>query len=271
MFDLYELLFDVTGITIFDEAAYLFYLLGGSILRRIYPAPVFEGKLLFKDIILNVKSWENSYFYCPRGTDALLQALPYNEKRTMRFIRSVIKRGDVFVDVGANVGKYTVPIAKAVGPEGVVVAVEPSPAYKILEKNIELNCLTNVIVFNKAAYSEKKLLDLHYIPQRSTLSSLYNQSGEGVCLKVDAEPLDVMIGEAGLLGRKIKLIKIDVEGAEVDVILGAKALLSKTEYLVFEARSETFARCIRELTPYNFKIKLLERLGETSNYVAIRS
>ncbi|MHA1664402.1 MAG: FkbM family methyltransferase [Candidatus Njordarchaeales archaeon] len=67
-----------------------------------------------------------------------------------------LNKGDVFVDVGAHIGKYTVPVAKIVGENGLVIAVEPHPEnYRTLVKNIRLNDLKNVLALNIAAWSEE--------------------------------------------------------------------------------------------------------------------
>lgn len=108
----------------------------------------------------------------------------------MNFIKSIIRPGDVFVDVGTHVGTYTVPIANIVGSEGLVVAIEPSPLHKILKINVELNKLTNVIILNKALYSETKLLEFYYNPRYYGMSSLYtgNKNIKSIKIKVQTSP-----------------------------------------------------------------------------------
>lgn len=62
------------------------------------------------------------------------------------------RRGEVFVDIGAQIGKYTIIVAKVVTKEGMVVAIEPHPVnYQTLQRNIRLNKLENVIALNLAA------------------------------------------------------------------------------------------------------------------------
>jgi len=59
------------------------------------------------------------------------------------------KEGDVFIDIGAHIGRYTLEAAKAVGEKGKVIAIEPHPSnFKILNENIKLNNLNNVITLN---------------------------------------------------------------------------------------------------------------------------
>lgn len=71
------------------------------------------------------------------------------------------KKHDVFVDIGSHVGKYAIPTAKAVGEEGLVVAIEPHPEnFKALQKNVKLNNLQNLVAVNLGAWNRscKKVL-----------------------------------------------------------------------------------------------------------------
>lgn len=74
-----------------------------------------------------MKTREDSLFYCLARTDTMLYILPYYEEKTLKVMKSILKPGDVFIDVGAHVGTYAVPMARIVGPGGLVVAIEPSP------------------------------------------------------------------------------------------------------------------------------------------------
>lgn len=68
-----------------------------------------------------------------------------------------LRKGDVFIDVGAHIGKYTILVAKIVGKEGLVIAIEPNPEnYETLLENIKLNNLKNVIAVNIAAWNKKQ-------------------------------------------------------------------------------------------------------------------
>ena len=90
-----------------------------------------------------------------RGTDDFYYALPRREGSVHDFIVSVLKEGDVFVDVGANIGYYTILGSKLVGSKGLVIAVEPVPdTVKILRFNLRLNDIKNVLVIDKAAWSK---------------------------------------------------------------------------------------------------------------------
>ncbi|AFU58609.1 putative methyltransferase FkbM family [Candidatus Nitrososphaera gargensis Ga9.2] len=135
--------------------------------------------------------------------------------------------GDVVVDVGAHIGRYTIVSSKAVGPMGRVVAIEADPDnFKILNYNIELNELTNVLPLNYAAYSEDTRLRLYKV----TSSEIYNTvmssraHSKNAYVDVDACTLNKILHLIGI--SRVDWIKIDVEGAEFEVIKGATQIMA---------------------------------------------
>jgi len=126
-------------------------------------------------------------------------------------------REGVFVDVGAHVGKYTVIMARKLKRARMVLAFEPHPVnFKYLLVNLRLNGLSNVLPFNMACYSSDRCLDL-YVSQDSGLHSLILPRSERK-IKVKACTIDAMVEKLHL--EDIRLIKVDVEGAEIEVIKG---------------------------------------------------
>ena len=90
------------------------------------------------------------------------------------FVRSYLRAGDTFVDIGANVGRYTVPAAHRVGPIGRVLALEPtSSTCNALRENIELNGIRNATVLQMAASSTDGTVELWEFPGASTLNGMY--------------------------------------------------------------------------------------------------
>lgn len=136
--------------------------------------------------------------------------------------------GDVVVDIGAHIGRYTINSSKRVGSRGKVIALEAAPDNsEILNRNIKLNGLTNVLTLNRAAYSKKARLKLY---EPSTTDSIYNtimpvRGGvDSAYVEVDADTLDSILHAYGI--EKVDWIKIDVEGAEFEVLKGAVHTLS---------------------------------------------
>jgi FkbM family methyltransferase len=201
--------------------------------------------------------------YARGGTEDLYNALPSREGDVHDFILNRLKPGDIFVDVGANVGYYSIRASKLVGVEGKVFAVEPVPqTVMILEFNIKLNGLENVIVIDKAGWHTRAKLKLK-VPKGEFGSSSSFRSGSLV-VEVDAIPLDEIFTRTNLL--EIKLIKIDVEGAEYEALKGLTKTLKRTKFVVLELSRKTEA-CLRLLQDYGFKCR---KMAFTNYYACKR-
>jgi FkbM family methyltransferase len=146
--------------------------------------------------------------------------------QTRKFIKSV-KKGDTVLDVGANVGYYTVLASKLVGAKGKVYAFEPDRRnVELLNKNIKLNNCLNVEVVPLALGAKNKI---SYF-----LSDKTNPGESRISEKVTRElvrvkTLDTLVRERKI--KKVDVIKLDVEGGEVDVLRGAKTLLTTSRNL----------------------------------------
>lgn len=141
----------------------------------------------------------------------------------------------VFIDIGAHIGKYTVPIAKKLGNKGKVVAIEPDPDnFRALLQNIAVNNLYNVIPIQAACSSDNGETLLYKHPCDPSGNSIVHKSRRSIV--VQTKTLDTIVKELGVTD--VRLIKIDVEGAELDVLKGARNTLSKFDDLtiVIESR-----------------------------------
>lgn len=142
------------------------------------------------------------------------------ESGTRRVLQALALPGMTVADVGANVGLLTLALARATGPGGRVFAFEPEPRpLRQLEKTIALNGLSWVATRAVAAGARRGRATFHMSPIIGH-SSLYElpaaeQAGERT-LEVEVWPLD----EAIPLGTPLDVVKIDVEGAELDVLAG---------------------------------------------------
>jgi FkbM family methyltransferase len=138
------------------------------------------------------------------------------------YIRTSLKQGDTFVDVGANIGYYSLVASRIVGSHGKVIAVEASPTnYERMLRNLSLNGARNVRTINAAAAGCRGELPLYFGPPHNrghstTVTSLANQEGLQLEKMVPADTLDQLIGKDDLM--RARLIKIDVEGAERTVL-----------------------------------------------------
>lgn len=165
-------------------------------------------------------------------------------------LHELVKPGDWVLDVGANVGHYTKRFSEIVGPAGRVVSFEPVPAtFAILAGNVRLLPTQNVTLVNAAASSHTAPVSMA-IPQfESGMNNYYQahitpQADPGsvaasvLALRIDALQLD----------GPVRLVKIDAEGHEGEVLRGMIELLrAKRPHLIVEGSSEAIASYLAEL------------------------
>ncbi|WP_456432124.1 FkbM family methyltransferase [Nitratifractor sp.] len=156
------------------------------------------------------------------------------------FLRRLVKYGSVVLDIGANVGTLTLPLACQVGSRGKVYSIEASPkTFRYLKGNVELNTqLNNIILFNTAIGDKCGII--HF----SNLSSddMNNVVGKDVphAFEVPVSTLDDIKRSNGIT--KIRLLKVDIEGYEPFAFMGAKETLNITEIVFFESWEEHFRK-----------------------------
>lgn len=146
--------------------------------------------------------------------------------------REIIKRlkpGDTFLDIGANVGFYSMCASKVVHDTGAVYAFEPAPkTRKKLDRNLELNGIRNVvsvpIALSDSGGTQKFFLDANH---NSGASSLRQSANSGEVIEVELNTYDNFAAEHGL--SIPALVKIDVEGAEANVLRGMESMLSQPD------------------------------------------
>jgi FkbM family methyltransferase len=171
------------------------------------------------------------------------------EDAECRLLCQLARPGSTAIDVGANVGIMTIPMARAVGSVGTVVAVEPF-AHNIrrLQANATLNSITNIVVRQVAASQDVGHIDFHIAEDPafgSTRSIVSGMKSIGV-ISVDSMPLDKIWFDLG--SPTVSVIKIDVEGAEAAVIRGTFALLQRDcPVLVLEASTQSDLAQLAEL------------------------
>lgn len=141
-------------------------------------------------------------------------------------VQGNVKPGDVVVDAGANIGYYTLLLARLVGPQGKVIAIEPDPDnFALLKKNVEANGYRNVTLIQKAISDGAGKVKL-YRSIRSTAQHSLAASGENdPYVEVDLGRLDDLVPDS------INFMKIDVEGAEVGAMNGARELFARSPQL----------------------------------------
>lgn len=197
----------------------------------------FKGRnLLAREMPTNIVHKHNGRFEVFANPDDPVIGAPVladcYEPEVTSMIEQLLQSGDTFVDVGANIGYFTLLAAPIVGCDGHVYAVEPNDLnVKLLESSIRANGFENVSVMQVAAAERIETLLLHSTIGNGTTSAMREHelfSGT----TIPGIPLDTLLS-----GRKepVKLIKLDVEGFEYRALLGAQEMLRQDRpHIVFE-------------------------------------
>jgi FkbM family methyltransferase len=191
-----------------------------------------RGPIELDDATLAVRTGDG-YAVVPRS-DVALTAMLIDadvgglEPGTRSVLRRLLKPGATFVDVGAHIGLLTVAGARVVGPLGKVFSFEASPdTFALLERTVAINNLGPVVRLRSVAVGavgEQRTFHVRNILGHSSLYD-FRESDEGWTTRdvtVDVLPLDVL-----LRGERVDVVKIDVEGAELDVLAGMTETLRR--------------------------------------------
>ncbi|QQR69793.1 MAG: FkbM family methyltransferase [Alphaproteobacteria bacterium] len=176
------------------------------------------------------------YVFCSAHDPVVLCALAETgelEHGTRLAIQRILQPGETFIDVGAHLGLHTIAAARVLKDHGRVIAFEPFPlTCSLLRKSVELNNLSSLVEIHNAAVSnraESRPLFLGSISGHHSLFPLPDEEKAGVApVEVPTMRLDQVIEP----GQKADMIKIDAEGAELDVLEGARTLIEANPEIV---------------------------------------
>jgi FkbM family methyltransferase len=162
-----------------------------------------------------------------------------HEPATTQLFKESVRPGDVVVDLGANMGYFTMLAARLAGSEGRVYAFEPEPTnFTYLTRNIELNGYRHVTAYRKAVsdrFGSTKLFICTYDSGHHTINQF-----EGIAayargrpvtsewVEIETVPLDEFLGEAAT---RVGVLKMDIEGAEALALDGMQRILSENRGL----------------------------------------
>lgn len=147
------------------------------------------------------------------------------EPEVCTHVRRLLRPSMALLDLGANIGFFALLGASLVGPQGLVVAVEPNPANaRLLEASRRANGFSQLRVLQVAAGSDIALLVLNASYSNGTTAPLPDSDRDVLnATTVPAFPLDMLLPN----GRRFDLIKVDVEGAEYRALLGCEAMIRR--------------------------------------------
>ncbi len=215
---------------------------------------------------------EVGFVLCAATDHALLASLVEAgelELGTRLLIQKFLKPGDVYVDVGANIGMHILAAARAMQGQGKIIAFEPfEPTKRMLEKTVWMNGFSGITEIHQAAVSNVSGRQNLYLGATSGHHSLFNlETPEDLSKKPVEVPL-VRMDEIIPPDQRINLLKIDAEGAELEVIeSGASLIMSNPDIaLIVEFGPSHLRR--RGHTPKQW-LKTFTKLG--LNYQAINA
>jgi len=218
-----------------------------SLFRKVVRAKIrrLEGKYVIENVL-------GSKMYLDLSRDAgvswELYKVGIREPFITSFLQKEIKEGDVIVDIGANIGYYALLESKLVGEKGKVYAIEPVPeSVNLLKKNISLNRRSNIEVF-QLAIGGRITTDYIYISPALNVSSLIKPKANRFIkkIKIKVTTLDEFLKDKPFP----TLIRMDVEGYEIEIIKGMRNILESNKPL----------KILIEIHPHIIKEKILELL-----------
>ena len=152
--------------------------------------------------------------------------------KEVELYKQLLETEDIVIEVGANIGALTLPISKLIGSKGKIYALEPQRiVFQTLCANIAINSCTNAFCLEIGASNDNSILSKFYInyDEKANFGAValaaLPEGGE----KIKLAKLDDIFKDMD----KLKLIKIDVEGMEREVIVGAKTLIERLSPLIY--------------------------------------
>ena len=156
---------------------------------------------------------------------------------TSFFLKLPFADGDVILDIGANIGWYSIVLKNNIKPNVTVYAFEPEPLnFELLKKNIAHNQITNIEAVNKAVAEKSGESTLFlYHPKNSGRHSLLDINPQtNKSIQVETVNIEDFLNGQRINFNKVKFIKIDIEGYEVFALKNASALLQQLPYMFIE-------------------------------------
>ena len=188
------------------------------------------------------------------------------ERPVQGAISSLVKQGDVCYDIGANLGFFTVLFGRLAGTAGIVYAFEPVPSNaSVLERNARLNGLSNIQILRMACSRQSGSSEL--MLARHIGGAVLKSAGVPPDLNgsivVETATIDSLVNTQKIAPPNV--VKIDVEGAEMDVLEGMKKVLKEWgPAVIIEVDDASAAKCEEKLSKcreflheYNYQTELI--------------
>lgn len=220
-----------------------------------------------KEPIILEDTWGMRFTRYPTDSETR-EVIVYKEfyKPELLAIQRLVKKGGVAIDIGANIGLFSVYLSKELGKKGKVYAFEPiKDTYWRMKENLTLNRCENVEAFQEAISNKKGKAVMNVFPEGYGAWNTFGKPQFGEIKPISRETvpvttLDEFVKQKDI--RKIDFLKIDVEGFELDVLQGGKKAITsnKVKHLSFEISQTPLEGAKRTgddifniLTKYGFK------------------
>jgi len=187
------------------------------------------------------------------------------EQKVKEIFLENISNGDVVIDIGANIGDYTLIASKKVGSSGKVLAFEPLPeTFSILKRNLQLNEVEHCLSFQKAVGEKPGMANLYKSNASGTMGHLDSSlNGQNLIKKNETEvvTIDEVLSSNHI--ENVSMMKIDVEGFEHEVLLGClqsfkeskiKKILCEVHFKYLESKGKSEKTIYDLLREHNFNI-----------------
>lgn len=244
---------------------------------------VYKRKKIEKEVICNTFFDTKMHLLLPSSTDIYLTGgkSHYSEIRLAKFLINNLAKGDVFVDVGAHYGYFSLLGSRIVEKKGKVYSFEASPStYRVLSKNTQQK--GNIKSYNLAVSDKEAKLKFYEFPNLySEYNTLEIEQFKSEKWFAEFKPKEINVNSVILAkflkNEKVypKIIKIDVEGAELSVINGLSNYLSDfspliiMEYLSYKRGNKEHQEAEKKLNSLGYFSFLIDNLGNLQKQESI--
>jgi len=214
-------------------------------------------------LIVDVNQYKLEVIPGDLGISSELIMFKTHEPLTTKLLSKELKKGMTCLDVGGNIGYYTLLESNIVGNDGKVIAIEPSPPnFKHLKKNLSIQDAKNVDAYNFAAGDVDG--EVNFLVYRESNGSFTIPDGEttdlpGELIKVPAKRMDTFLNELNI--EHVDFVRMDVEGYEHHIIEGMKNIIKNSkpmfqiEVHVTLLGKEGTKKFLKEFQDYGYEAK----------------
>ncbi len=228
------------------------------LIKMVYRGPVRKfNRLIKKWSLPEYVELEGNMFYIDRFDTLDLNNGPYGSKLFRDLLIDNIREGDIALNIGANIGYYTVLMAKKAGESGKVYAFEPDHEnFNILRKNIACNNCLNIEPVKKAVSDKDGKAKLYLDEYNQGDHRIYDSGDNRKFIEIETISIDNFFKK----NQKIDFILLDAQGSEFSILKGMKNIINKNSNI----------KIITEFSPYHLRksgcspedyLNLIRKLG----------